>query len=397
VSPSKTEAARGPQALLLDSDDGFAHWCAAHRGGRLRLWLPARRLHLATLDPALPLAPAAWGAHARNLFGHYLGATASQAPMALWASGGRRGACLAVDLDLVALQQQARLHRVRLLSVQPLWAGLLAEAMTLQPVLREAAPAQLLVVEADRATLLTLQAGRVQQVQPLRLANHSAQALADALVEEGLGTTTDTLFAIGHGLGEPLESPPWQALGDLQAPPDALPRHLPRQAFQRGPELQAIDAGRQPSAGLHRWGWGLAGTALLVLATAASTRWEAHQALHRPKPVLRAATPRPAPPDPVVLGAQVRLAQQLQHPWPALLSAVEAAAGPGLLWQSLEHGSDRTELRLAGQASGAGQVHAAAAHLGTQPAWTEVLVSRLRPLPHGGVGFEISARLEPRR
>lgn len=377
---------RAPVSLLLAEPASWAPWCAAHPGASVRLWLPARALHLAELDAALPLAPAEWPGHARALFSQYLGGAAQHWPLAVWATPQRRGACLAPGLDAAALHEAAAAHRVRVLSMLPLWVGLLGQALALRPALREAALARLLVVEGAQLTLLELRRGRLHATTPARLDAPQASALATWLADEAVA---GPLHAIGHGLAGTLDAAPWQALQPLaQAAPAVAGLSVPA-----GLDLLP-DLWREATPATHGgWGWALAASAAAVLATAGWEAWQAHEALAEPLPQARAVQrPRPAAP-----AMPAEALAGLNHPWGRVLGAVEAATPGGLHWLALEHAAARPGLRLAGLASDTGQAGAAAALLAAQPHWADVLVSRLQPQAQAGVAFEINARLEPGR
>jgi hypothetical protein len=88
------------------------------------------------------------------------------------------------------------------------------------------------------------------------------------------------------------------------------------------------------------------------------------------------------------------VAASLEHPWPRIFEAVEAATPAGVRWLGMDHDASRPELRLEGSAPDAASALALVDALAVDPAMAMVVLTRLdRAHDAAGVRFEISAQL----
>jgi hypothetical protein len=176
-------------ASAQQSHASFDAWCAAMPGRDCRLWLSMALTHETLCDGHLPLrgdpAALAW---ATRVLVHYHGDAAAAWPLAAWWGAGRRGVSALHGVDLLALQNSAKTHRVRLQSVRPWWPLALAHARHesarhCPPQAHRADVAFVLAVEADRVCVLQLAAGKLVALQQRRLQSATSAALQVLLNE----------------------------------------------------------------------------------------------------------------------------------------------------------------------------------------------------------------------
>ena len=399
---------------LLPAD--FEAWCVAHAGASVTLWWAAAGQQVLDIDPALPLSDAQRPGYARGVFAHYSGRAAEGSAMALWRSGAHHGACLAPGLDVAALRAVARRHRVRLQRVSPLWVGRLEQALQARPEWRREQHAVVLALEADWLAALALESGRLQSVRLLRLDAATPAALDEA--QRGLGWPGPVLL-LGHGLaaapgqGQGQGGKAWQTLGALQtsAPDLGAPR---RAVLDSAPDFSTSALPRA-----QRLGWWAAAVAVALCMAAGWDAWlsfdERAQAQVREQALQQRLATRQRPEASVPMAAAPRqVPAGLNHPWAALLAAVEMSSDTRVRWLVLEHTADRPALRLAGVADDMPALMRVSERLSAQPGWRDVLPARLQATvatpsavgpsavppvkaaaPAPGLTFELSARFVP--
>jgi hypothetical protein len=250
------------------------------------------------------------------------------------------------------------------------------------PALKSAARGQAWLVEAGSAqahvTRIALAQGRVTAVGR-RLLQAPWPAQLQCLLDETPAEVGDESAMLWMG------PPPEAVLPMVPTLSLAPPFHdaVPRRGGQ-GPDFLRPE--QRP--GLLAWAWLV--TAALVLGLAGL---EARAALALGVQVEALALPstpnRPEPEVADINPAERELRQRMAYPWQAVFIASETPA-TGLRWQVLEHAAGG-ELRLQGLASDPAPVQRVASDLRRQPAWQQVLVSRLEAQPEG-LSFEIVAR-----
>ena len=99
------------------------------------------------------------------------------------------------------------------------------------------------------------------------------------------------------------------------------------------------------------------------------------------------------------IDAAQRVAAQLNHPWGALLSSIEAETPAGLQWLLFDHDSDSPELRLEGLGSDVASVLSVVDVLASRAGWSQVALSRLQAAEGapargtaGGAGWRFELR-----
>lgn len=416
-----------PQTLWLDAraqlqGSSLADWAAAHAGAALELVVSEHLLAHLLCEPGLPLADdAAIAGYARQLFGHYFGAAATQRwAVAGWAADGAKGASALQDLDWPAAR--ASLAAVRVLSLRPAWAAVLQTLAPQEPQWLRAPQAALAWVEGSLLTWLELRQGRCQVLRHQRLDSATPAALADTLLElkvEGM-----EVLVLGYGLAAG-SMPAWPGVRQLgrldgQAPAaDAFAKPAQPWAQAPRPDFIAQAAARSPLA------WPLAATGALVLAAAGWGAWDAHQSLQQAQtrlaglklqqqllqqagpPVASLAAPSPARIDAQEQQERQRSLAEVQRllaqPWGHVLANVEQAglaAGPGAIhWLGLDLSAVRHELRLEGLANEKTVALQLADRLSAAPGWSEVVLGRFQNGSEGSMSgqqrFELVAKLRP--
>ncbi|PTT88678.1 hypothetical protein DBR42_09320 [Pelomonas sp. HMWF004] len=359
----RARLAKSQRVFVTPGGPEFEAWCREHPGTAVTLVVSARALHELACEPGLPLADLeAVQAYAQQQFAHYFGAASQRFAIAPWRLGDPAcaGASALHGLDLDALRSQAAAAGVRVLAVRPAWAQWLAAL----PAATRAGSGRAVWREGDVAVVVTLDRGRVVGLQSRRIT-----ALAD-LGEAPLAVgTPDSDLTPQPGPGSPQ--------------PDFLPR-----------------AARSPLA------WPLALTGALVLATAAWSAVESHQALALAQGArdrvaqLRPTAAKPAPRR-TAAPADNRVATEaralLAMPWEPLLSRVETAGAEAktIAWLGLDASAGRGELRLEGLTPDKLLALQLAEQLGGTPGWGQVVLSRFANAETGLTGqrFEISARV----
>jgi hypothetical protein len=132
-------------------------------------------------------------------------------------------------------------------------------------------------------------------------------------------------------------------------------------------------------------------------------RWQAAAARQRPAPPAATRTQRDSRAAAAAATATAareaawKVARSLQHPWPEVFAAVDAATPAGVSWTALQHEAARPEMRLEGVATDNAAAFALVDALAVQPAMDAVMLTRLdrddKARPAGGVRFEIGLRL----
>ncbi|TXI23486.1 MAG: hypothetical protein E6Q67_04325 [Roseateles sp.] len=360
-----------PQQLLLggsaaEVEAQFAAWCREHRGRAVELLVGLPLLHELVVEPGLPLADdAALRAYAQQQFAHYFGAAAQRFALAPWRAGEARGVSALHGLDPAALRAQAAAAGVRLAALRPAWAAWLAAL----PAATRAGSGRLLWHEGTRALLITLERGRVQSLQPRRIASPADLGGADEGALLARGTPAEEL---------------------TPRPGPAMPQ----------PDFLAAAARPAPLA------WPLAATGALVLATAGWSGWQSHEQLQLAQDArsrvlaLRPSAPTPRAAPRRVAETEPRAAQEaralLDAPWEPLLSRVEAvgAEAKTIAWLGLDANAGRGELRLEGLTPDRLLALQLAEQLGGTPGWGQVVLSRFSAAEPGlsGQRFEINAK-----
>ncbi|MFN7725891.1 MAG: hypothetical protein ACK5QH_12560 [Rubrivivax sp.] len=399
-------------------------WCAAHPGARCTLHLPSTLLHelLVPAEHAGSDAEALAWASAQWL--HFHGEDAAPWPLAVWQLGARRGVSALHGLGPAwgALCQAAQAHGVRLQAVSPHWLHRAQQALRTEPALRQG-PARLLladgpllgVLDFHDGTLHALQWRRVQAPSPTATLPSNAQADAPpeapwpppswALWQADTGPTFCS-HTHADGALRPLDRGN-QGWASVAAPSVAAKAqqaaHPQRQrwawATPAGPRLHTANF-LQPTRGVHRLAWWMAGAALLALGTAAldaALAWQALQSAQaKASPVATQAQAGQPAPRPVArptavapAGPAERPQAPLQRPWGAAFAALDAVALPGVQWQSLQT-TDQGQWRLQGLAPDTATALAAAQALRQQPVWAQVQPGRIERQADAGVQFELS-------
>lgn len=424
-----------PQVLWLQADgvrelqaagaspvQPWSSWCRAHAGGAAQVWVSGSLLHHLVSEAGMPLQDdAALRAYAGELLGHYFGTSAQRWALAPWRSGERSGACALQGADLAELRSVAQAHAVDLRALRPAWSGALTDLMASEPAWARAPRAALAWVEGPLVTWVGLQQGVCVALRHARLSAPTLDALGDALnhlrTELGQGAPVETLV-LGFGLTAGT-TPAWtgvRVLGrlDAEAPTLAQLGAVPNGSGLNLPQPDFVANG----AGSSPLGWALAATGALVLATAAWTGWEGHQALEAAQQELAQLQSRArgrsavvAPPV-VRNSAQASLQQQsqleatraarevaglLQEPWGQILSQVETAGGKQVQWLGFDYTAVRAELRLEGLSADRKTALDVVDRLSALPGWQDVVLSRLMTGDQGlaGLRLDISARLQP--
>jgi|GEM_PF-6322877 len=95
-----------------------------------------------------------------------------------------------------------------------------------------------------------------------------------------------------------------------------------------------------------------------------------------------------AAPDTRAVDAEARVLRRLGYPWQQLFTTLEEATPAGVQWLALDHGTDRADVRLAGQARDAAQAVALVDELAAWAGWSDVVLRKLTLRdPLGGVGM----------
>lgn len=136
--------------------------------------------------------------------------------------------------------------------------------------------------------------------------------------------------------------------------------------------------------------WAAAGTGALVLAVGVADvlglqsgiaqqqqRLAAAQVHAQTAPNRTAHAPAAAPPDTRAADAESRVLRRLAYPWQQLFTTLEEATPTGVQWLALDHGTDRADLRLAGQARDAAQALALVDALAAWAGWSDVVLRKL--------------------
>ena len=407
LAEAGTAAARRTVHLVLDSrglwdgtrrHDDLAAWAATAMplaaGARLQLHLAGELLLECACPPELDFAHDGdrieW---ARRLLQRYHAGTAdARWPLAAW--GGavvgvtawrQAGAAAA---NAAAWHAAAGAAGLRLHAIRPLWAAACVSALRMQPALRRAEQATILFAEGESVSVLQLQRGTLLHVTRRQLGSPSVSALQQFVSDQGLASA-GPLVALGAGLqpvgaDAAVAAPLLQTPGDLTA---ALPWCPPAGSSIRASTLPGPDflrPRRQPGP----WVWlALLGAVVLALF-AGFEAWSLQQAVQQTRMAAAAALAPAA--RPVVAHPQAAL---LAYPWRGVLLAVEAAAGPGLRWNSLD-ADHRGRLLLQGLAADEASVRELAARLRAAAPGREVSVARSEAIAEGQ-RFELQARSTP--
>ncbi len=140
--------------------------------------------------------------------------------------------------------------------------------------------------------------------------------------------------------------------------------------------------------------WVAAGTGVLVLALAVAdvlglhhriadgqlqlrARLAATDASAQTAPAGAARAPAAAVLDARAAGAEARALRRIGYPWQQLFTTLEEATPAGVQWLALDHGSERADLRLAGQARDAAQAVALVDALAAWAGWSDVVLRKL--------------------
>jgi hypothetical protein len=149
---------------------------------------------------------------------------------------------------------------------------------------------------------------------------------------------------------------------------------------------------RPPRPGLLAWV--AAGTGALVLALVGADvaglhsriavqqarlqdRLAATDASAQAAPARTARAPGAAVPDARAADAEARALRRIGYPWQQLFTTLEEATPAGVQWLALDHGTDRADLRLAGQARDAAQAVALVDALAAWAGWSDVVLRKL--------------------
>ncbi len=151
--------------------------------------------------------------------------------------------------------------------------------------------------------------------------------------------------------------------------------------------------------------WAAAGTGALVLALGVGDvlglnsriadqqvrlqiQLAAAEAHAQTAPNRTARAPAATAPDTRAADAEARVLRRLGHPWQQLFTTLEEATPAGVQWLALDHGTDRADLRLAGQARDAAQAVALVDALAAWAGWSDVVLRKLTLRdPLGGAGL----------
>jgi hypothetical protein len=374
--------------------------------------LSTQFLHELTFEPGLPLHDEVQRlAYARHQFVHYFGAAAPRWRVATWAGG----ASALHGIEWTQLRDTARRDRVRLVSVEPLWAPLLRSICKAEPDMRRAPHGVLTWVEGTHLTCIALECGSLKAVRKLRLRAATLDALRNALVELSADGPA-ALFVAGFGLDEAGISPMCGA--KVLCPLNA-----------KAPELALFDGGPAPKTGLPEvdfrscrarrplLAWPLFATSLLVLLTAGLTATRAHEDMLEAQaqqarmeqriqvhaldagPTTGASRTGPSKGFSAELDLD-RRAEDVQAvlawKWEPVLTEIEQlGVTANVNWLGLEATAARNEIRLDGLASDRRDALRSVDQLGAIPGWHQVMLGSLQQADAGQAGqrFDIHARL----
>ncbi|MDM4767021.1 hypothetical protein [Pelomonas sp. SE-A7] len=380
-------------------------WLAGHAGSAIELIVPAALQHQLVCETGLPLndEPAV-AAYARQQFGHYFGAAAQRWAIAPWRSGERSGAVALQGVDAEALQASSHAARVELRAIRPAWSAALPALVAEHEDWMQAERAALAWVEGPLLVWARFEQGQCVELRHLRLREATVEALAQAL--DMLPLSENRVLLAGFGVAgdaSALRGVQLHGRIDSSRAEAALFEAAPaRQSRLPSPDFLSARPRPSPLA------WPVAVTGALVLATAAMSAFESHQAMQKagehlaqlqqkPQPRRSASTAnagkttRQAEPDQRSLReAQALLAKD----WQASLIALErSGAQAQVQWLALDLQAGRGELRLEGLAADKAMALQAAELLSRQGLWSELLLARLQAdAAGGGQRFELAGK-----
>jgi hypothetical protein len=195
-----------PHGELHSPLENFAMWCAAHAGTSTHVLLSGELTHqyVLPLEGAQALYGQARSNFARRHFVQYYGDLAQSWPLDTWCNQRHHGACAIHGVELSALQNVVKQHRVRLQAVEPAWAWMLRWVSLRHPSWADAPSVGLVLVEGAFITWLLCSQGSVLQIQQRRLQCATLQDLTMRLQElKAQHAPTLPVWVGGYGLDGP--------------------------------------------------------------------------------------------------------------------------------------------------------------------------------------------------
>lgn len=337
-------AALSPGQAKQAALDSFAQWCREHAGSDCEIALSSRLFHLC-MPPveAGRLKAAELRLYAQRQFEHYFGGPQAQDWAIAVSSHAQAPLACGMPRSLLrSLQEVAALHGVRIRRVLPWWArgvpAALAQACQEQAGQINDSGLALVALEPHAATVFWLADARLTRVWIEVAAAQRLDAQWRARLPASAVARVLPLPAAGPAPAARLARQTWADELDL------LGQHV--RVWPGAWALLALGvvavAGLSDQYTEQQEAQARAQAQLTRLERVAhAQQWQAQVA----NQAAAAAAERLPEPDGPILQQAVRLSEQLAHPWPQLLGAVESAA-KGVALLQFDHDAGSRSLRL---------------------------------------------------